>query len=252
MCAVSVVDSGSRGAARGRSEQKLDLSTYAHRQLIGYLGLLLPVFLYGLASVRATPELPAWKLLNSVSAYYYSGAVAIFVGVLFGLGLFLLTYRGYSDSRADRRLGRFGALCAFAIALFPTGGTPDGIPTPEWWSGTAGGIHYVAAALLFTTFAVFSLWLFRRTDVPEGEPLPSDKRFRNRVYAVCGVVIIACILWAGSALKWPHPIFWPEALALWAFALSWLIKGRAHHTLAHAARRVKATVQGAGRSQGVS
>lgn len=252
MCAASVIDPGDDGATQPESERGLDLSAYAHRQLIGYLGLLLPILLYGLAGVRATPELPGWKLLDSVSAYYYSGAVAVFVGVLFGLGLFLLTYRGYSDSRADRRLGRFAALCAFAIAVFPTGGTPDHIPTPEWWSGTAGSIHYVAAALLFTSFAVFSLWLFRRTDVPEGEPLPSAKRFRNRVYAVCGTVIIACILWAGTSRIRPHPIFWPEAIALWAFALSWLVKGRAHQTLASAARRVKATVQRAGRAQAES
>lgn len=249
MCAASAFDSGGSGVARMESEQKVDLSSYAHRQLIGYLGLLLPVLLYGLAGVRGTAELPAWKLLDSVSAYYYSGAVAVFVGVLFGLGFFLLTYQGYSHSLADRRLGRFAALCAFAIAVFPTGSTPDHISTPEWWSGAAGSIHYIAAALLFTSFAVFSLWLFRRTDVPEGELLPPDKRFRNRVYAVCGAVIIACILWAGSSRIWPHPIFWPEAIALWAFALSWLIKGRAHHTLASAARRVKATVQWAGRSQ---
>ena len=252
MRAASAIDSGGSGVAPKESEQELDLSSYAHRQLVGYLGLLLPVLLYGLAGVRGTAEVPAWKLLDSVSAYYYSGAVAIFVGVLFGLGLFLLTYQGYSDSRADRRLGRFAALCAFAIAVFPTGGTPDHIPTPQWWSGAAGAIHYIAAALLFTSFAVFSLWLFRRTDVPEGEPLPPDKRFRNRVYAICGTVIIACILWVGTSRIWPHPIFWPEAIALWAFALSWLVKGRAHHTLASAARRVKATVQRAGRSQAES
>lgn len=226
MCAASDTNAG----------RQLELSAYAQRQLIGYLGLSLPVLLYVGSSARATPRLPAWQLLESVSAYYYTGAVAIFVGVLFGLGLFLLTYRGYSDARADRRLGRFAAVCAFGIALFPTKGAPNGIPRPEWWSTPDGWIHYGCAALLFTAFAVFSLWLFRLSSVPTGQPLPAGKRLRNRIYLVCGVVIIACILWAGSSLLWPHPIFWPEAIALWAFAISWLTKGRAIRTLAAAAK----------------
>lgn len=215
----------------------LDLSTRAHRQLIGYLGLLLPGLLYLLAGLRPTEELPTWRVLASVSAYYWTGAVAVFVGVLVGLALFLFTYRGYADSRADRVLGRFAALCAACVALFPTR-APEGVTAPAWWTGVMLGIHNVAAGLLFVSFAVFSLWLFRKSRVPEGEPLPPPKRVRNRVYLICGVVILACILWAGSAIVWPHPVFWPEAIALWAFAVSWLVKGRAPRTLAAAAKRL--------------
>ena len=72
-----------------------DLSHRFHRSLIGYLGILLPVLLYGLAGLRPTTDLPRWETLNSISAYYHTGAVAVFVGVLFALALFLLTYRGY-------------------------------------------------------------------------------------------------------------------------------------------------------------
>ena len=217
--------------------EPMDLSSDAHRQLIGYLGLLLPVLLYVLAGSRPSAPMPAWVLLGSVSAYYYSGAVGVFVGILFGLALFLLTYRGYSNSVADRALGRFAAVCALCVALFPTG-APEGVPQLPWWSGITGWIHYGAAALLFGTFAAFSLWLFRRTDVPKGQPLPPEKRRRNVIFVVCGVVIVACILWAGSSLIWPRPIFWPESIALWAFAISWLTKGRARRSLASAARRM--------------
>lgn len=222
---------------RSSDRGPLDLSTRAHRQLIGYLGFLLPGLLYLLAGLRPTEELPAWRLLESVSAYYYTGAVSVFVGVLFGLALFLLTYQGYADSRVDRALGCIAGSCALLVALFPTR-APAGVSSPGWWTEGMLGIHNVAAGLLFTTFAAFSLWLFRKSRVPVGQPLPPGKRFRNRVYVVCGVVIVGCILWAGSAILWPHPVFWPEAIALWAFAVSWLVKGRAPETLASAAKRL--------------
>jgi hypothetical protein len=32
------------------------------------------------------------------------------------------------------------------------------------------------------------------------------------------------------------PIFWPESVALFAFSVSWLVKGYAHRTIANAAR----------------
>lgn len=68
-----------------------DLSQRAHRRVIGYLGLCLPLFLHLLAGVRQTNGLARWVLLNSVSEYYYTGAVAIFVGVLFALSLAEIT-----------------------------------------------------------------------------------------------------------------------------------------------------------------
>ena len=78
------------------------LSQRENRTVIGVLGLFLPVLLYVIAGLRPTTGLQAWILLNSVSAYYYTGAVGIFVGVLFSLALFLFTYRGYVGVWADR------------------------------------------------------------------------------------------------------------------------------------------------------
>ena len=89
-------------------------------------------------------------------------------------------------------------------------------------------IHYLSAALLFVVFIVFSLWLFRKTNVPKGEPIPTDKLWRNRIFLVCGLVMVASVLWAASSYFTGAPIFWPEAIAVWAFAVSWLVKGEAH------------------------
>ena len=175
--------------------------------------------------------------MNSISAYYHTGAVAVFVGVLFALALFLLTYRGYKGHWADRVVGFIGGVCALGVALFPTG-APGDVSEPTWWSPTMRTIHYVAAASLFIVFIVFSLWLFRKSSVPRGQPLPPDKRRRNFVYLLCGLAMIACVLWAGSSYFTNQPIFWPEAIALWAFAISWLVKGYAHRPVISTLKKV--------------
>lgn len=222
-------------ARRPAPSEPSDLSQKAHRQLIGYLGLLLPFILFGLAGLRPTPGLPRWETLTSVSAYYYSGAVAAFVGVIFALALFLFTYRGYKNDRVDRWAGAAGGFCALGVALFPTS-PPGAVSAPSWWSQTMGTIHYISAISLFIVFIVFSLWLFRKTKVPKGEKLPYDKRWRNRIYLMCGVVMVASVLWAGSSFFTGAPIFWPETMALSAFAVSWLVKGYAYRPVINAVR----------------
>jgi hypothetical protein len=97
-----------------------------------------------------------------------------------------------------------------------------------------GVAHHVAAIVLFAMFAFFALWLFRLT--AHGEQPAADKRWRNRIYLVCGLVIVGCMGWAGfNGLK-GRPIFWPESIALIALALSWLVKGYALRTIVGTAR----------------
>ncbi len=151
----------------------LSLSHYLHLQLIGYLGLLLLFVLFGLAAARPIPGLPRWDALTSLSAYYYSGAVAVFAGVLVALSLFLFTYRGYSESWADRFFGKVGGAAALCVAVFPTR-APGNLTEPVWWSDWVRTVHYVAAFTLFAVFIVFAVWLFRRSDVP-----PSEQAGRN-------------------------------------------------------------------------
>ena len=210
-----------------------DLSHQSHRQLIGYLGILLPLILTLLAGLRPTPGLPRWEPLNSISAYYYTGAVAAFVGILFALALFLFTYRGYRRYKADRVAGMLGGSAALGVVLFPTG-APGTVSEPPWWTPVLRGLHYLSAAV----FIIFALWLFRKTNVPKGDTLPSDKLWRNRLFLACGLTMVASVLWAGSSAFTAAPIFWPEAIALWAFALSWLVKGQAHTSVANAAKRM--------------
>jgi len=57
------------------------------------------------------------------------------------------------------------------------------------------------------------------------------------IHIFCGVAMLACMLWAGIATVTDAPIFWPEALALEFFAVSWLAKGRADITVVAAGKR---------------
>src|SRR5215510_4649973 len=165
------------GVPRGGDAPR-DFSQLAHRRLIGILGLLLPGLLYLVAGLRPTAPLARWELLPSVSAYYYTGAVGIFVGVLFALSLFLFTYPGYEGVVADRLVGSLGGLAALGVALFPTG-APDGIQAPPWWSPALRVVHYVSAVSLFVAFILFSTWLFRKSSVPPGRARPVEKRRRD-------------------------------------------------------------------------
>ncbi len=133
--------------------------------------------------------------------------------------------------------GGWGGRSALGGALSPTA-APGGVSEPSWWSETTRTIHYLSAASLFAVFIVFSLWLFRKTKVPKGETLPSGKRWRNRVYLLCGIVMVMSVLWAGSSYFTGAPIFWAETIALWAFAVSWLVKGYAYRPVLNTVREV--------------
>ncbi|MFC1981622.1 hypothetical protein ACFLVN_05225, partial [Chloroflexota bacterium] len=206
--------------------------------LIGYLGLILPALLWLIAGWRTMEGLQPWKPLASVSAYYYTGAVSAFAGILVALALFLFSYRGYDNAyhRRDRIAAIIAGVAAVLVAFFPTG-APGDLKALSWWTPLIGGIHYFSAVVLFGAFIFFSIFLFRRSKVKRGESLPRGKRFRNVIHIFCGVAMLACMLWAGIATVTGATIFWPEAFALEFFAVSWLTKGRADITVVAAGKR---------------
>jgi len=215
-----------------------DLSQRAHRRLIGILGLLLPGLLYLLAGLRQTEGLPPWRFLTSVSAYYYTGAMGVFVGVLFALSLFLFTYRGYEGDKADRVLGSLGGAAALGVALFPTA-VPFGVSEPAWWSPAIRMVHYASAVVLFAAFILFSIWLFRKSNIASRRNRPPDKKWRDSICLLCGIGMIICVLWATSSVVTKAPIFWPEALAIMAFAISWFVKGEAYQPVVKVIQRLR-------------
>jgi hypothetical protein len=207
--------------------QEQDLSNRAHRLLIGYLGLFMPVLIYIMASVRPTVGLEPWRLLDSVSAYYYTRAVGVFAGMLFALALFLFSYRGYQGEWADKVLGKIAGLAALGVPLFPTDPVLPSLQ-PSWWKPFMGKVHFASAAVLFCCFIVFALWLFRKTSVSGNRRWETEKVVRNAIFIACGFAMVGSMVWAFISHLSNGHIFWPEAVAIEAFAISWLAKGQAH------------------------
>ena len=185
------------------------------RRVVGTLGVLLPVLLVLGCFVLSSHA----ELQDSISDYYGTVMRDVFVGVLFTIGWFLFSYRGYE--RKDDVAGNLACLFALGVALFPT--TSDREPIRV--------VHFLSAAALFLVLSYFSLRLFTKTK--KGTPPTHQKQIRNRVYVACGVIMLACIASVAvyyvflqetpiSAIK---PVFWLESLALWAFGWSWFVKG---------------------------
>ncbi len=201
-------------------EQSLVISYLTLRKAVGFLGLMLPVFLLvgGLL-------VGCHCVKNSISDYYDSPLRNELVGILFAIALFFFSYNGYD--RRDRYAGLLAGICAIGVALFPA--------TSGGW---VAGAHYAFAGVLFLTLAYFALFLFTESDTDTPTP---RKKTRNAVYVASGVVMIVCLVsiaaykiatyedWLSetSCLARAKPVFVLESVLLWAFGWSWLIKGEA-------------------------
>jgi hypothetical protein len=192
------------------------------RRAVGVIGIALPIVL-ALGNIII---FSGSGILQSVSAYYYTGMRDTMVGFLFSIAIFLLAYRGLSW--IDELAGKIGCFFAVGVALFPTSPPPPPVPTPL--QENISTAHFAFAAGMFLTLAFFSLFLFTKTD-PNKEPTP-EKKERNVIYIVCGLVMLGAIgliglkeLIGSAAINALNPTYWLEAVAVIAFGVSWLIKG---------------------------
>jgi hypothetical protein len=190
------------------------------RQAVGYLGLLLP---FVLAIGNWLIFSGGWQ--GSVSGYYYTPMRGVLVGALCVIGAFLLAYHGYDVW--DGLFTNAAGIGAVGVALFPT--PPDNPSTAE---NVVGYFHFAFGTLMFVSLIVIALWLFRKTD-PAAAPT-RVKQLRDRVYLVCGIVMLVALSFAGiaslpfaTALNPINPVFWGEATAIVAFGVCWLVKGQA-------------------------
>lgn len=207
------------------------------RAFIGITGILLPV-LAVLGTWLTGAEGASFQ--KSISHYYYSKMHIVFVGTLCVLGGFLITYHG--TDKWESRLSNLAGFCAFGIAACPTTVTAfisnNAInnlylnlckPVPPGW----GIIHFIFAGSLFACFTVFCLVYFQRPDETyTGEEAVKFKR-RQRIYKICGWVIVASILLIAffnfilpvEKGFFAYSTFIFETTSLWAFGLAWLVKG---------------------------
>jgi hypothetical protein len=206
------------------NETSLVFSYLALRKAIGILGIALP-FVLSLGALILFQK----GLQSSISSYYHTRMQDVLVGTLCVIGFFLFSYKGYK--RSDNIAGNLACVFAVGVALFPT--TPDGAAASG--ARLIGYFHLAFAALFFMTLIYFSLFLFTKTD-PKKSPSKRKKQ-RNRVYKACGYTMGICILLiainsflsgsVASFLEALKPVFWLEALAIFAFGISWFTKGEA-------------------------
>lgn len=198
---------------------RLVLSYLTLRKIIGLLGMALPFVLIAGGFIVGNGEIE-----SSLSLYYYTDVRDVFVGVLFAIGLGLLTYTGYD--KHDNHMSNIACALAIGVALFPTDPGED-------ITSLVGILHIVFAAGFFLTLIYIAAFLFTKTD-PEHDPTP-QKMYRNMVYVTCAVIMGVCIVSIGvfyllpkevaTEAKLYDPIFYLEAIAVIAFGISWLTKG---------------------------
>ena len=203
------------------------LSHLTLRKLIGILGILLPVACYlGGSLFRGRP------VEDSISAYYHTNMQDILTGLLVAMALFLLTYKGYE--KRDLLIAIFSGIAGLGIAIFPCASrtmTSAAVGvfqiTPPW----ATYLHYGSSAIFFILLGVNSFFLFTLGNTKEWT---KSKTKRNVIYRICGIIIFAslvmlliltCVL-GGDKLEATIWTFIFETVMLWAFGLSWLVKGK--------------------------
>lgn len=207
------------------------LSYYTMRRAVGLIALTLPLALATgviLSSLLGSAHrLPHPLLERSISDYYYTPMRDYLVGSLCAIAAFLACSRGYD--RQDEIIGYMAGAFTFGVAFFPSFDPRSARYTHI--DVEFGYIHTAFAALMFLALAYFCIFLFRRSS-PE-KPFTRRKLHRNRVYGVCGLIMMICIvllvsitLNAIAERRRPSPlIFWCEAVALAAFGVAWLTKG---------------------------
>jgi hypothetical protein len=210
-------------------EKSLIISYLTMRRLIGILGISLPfvVVLGGLAQVEPV-------LQGSISGYYYTNMHDFYVGILSGVALFLLSYKGYET--IDDIVANMSGIFALGMIFFPT----------AMYSGKAVRVgmfliddniseivHLTFGGLFFLALSFNSYFLFTRR---HPGVMGKEKKRRNVIYRSCGIVMILAIgcitvytiFFRRTFLAAMNPVLILESVALVAFGISWLVKG---HTL---------------------
>ena len=226
-------------------KQTLQNSQYRLRKLIGYLGILLPVILF----------LTHLKLLSSISHYYYTTASIFFIGILFAFGLILIAYKGYPlDPRKNKRerfsdklLTTIAGICIIVAVIIPTNceDSLDILPfcgVKNYLFGHQSKIlsliHLIGAGGFLFILGYMCIKKFTRSNDPKSQK--NHRLYKISGYLVLGSVgMLICLFIVESIVQlntgnpkfscnqyFPGYTFILETIAVWAFAIAWLIKGK--------------------------
>ncbi len=209
-------------------DKSLIINYLTLRKAVGILGIGLPIIL----AIGSVVLSSCSRIENSISDYYYTVMGHFLVGTLSAVAMFLFSYKGYD--KADNRAANLAALFALGVAFFPTACADHNpfcnvLTTNS--SDTINAVHNVLAVLFFSTLAYFSYFLFTKSS----ENITEQKLKRNTIYRICAWIMVFSIVsialvhnirWLQLKLEEYKPIFVLETIALWAFGVSWLVKGK--------------------------
>lgn len=207
---------------------------YVLRRWIGILGMALPFLLWFFLWFDTKTMTP----LESISHYYFTRVGGILVLIVGVLAIFLIIYKG--KELIDLIISTTAGLFALCLLLFPTSNITEICKdNDKFYSVTilrnSDGralFHYLSAAIFLLCLSYMSLFLFTKTK--DVEKMGKQKKKRNVVYIICGIVMILAILVILLGfLKVINPVwyqehamtFWMEAVAIESFGFAWLVKG---------------------------
>jgi hypothetical protein len=192
---------------------------YAQRLTLGVLGALLPLLCIIFGNLNNSYK--EWYF--TISATYYTAANTIFVGLLFTVGIFLISYFGYEWK--DKLVNISAGICSLGIAIFPCEASDlEFVGMFNLPIHVSAIFHYIFAASFFALLGINILWLFRK-----GNSNTKEKKMRNKIYLICGILIfvfLALLLIYSIVLKkvWgPFGIIFETGVLL-AFAFAWIVK----------------------------
>lgn len=194
--------------------------TRFQRILLGTLCLLLApsCILFGLFG----HNLPYWYC--SISATYYANSNICMIGLLFATSIFFTCYQGYDWK--DKVASCLQAIGALGIIMFPcnTPEAPDTVGLFGLPVAISHIIHCCFASLLFITFATTIMFLFTLGDINN-----EQKKKRNALYRICGIIMYSFILIQAISSFIPYPAWFPvtlinEWVMLICFGVAWLCK----------------------------
>lgn len=209
------------------------LSYLAMRRLLGFVGILMPIVLLLYSSIDKGSMSASLEVYSSISAYYYheSPLNGFFVGSMCAIGIFLVSYRGHETKcngfLNDNVVTSIAGIAALGVAIFPTYPLPGKCSVDPCFTTLFASLHYISAVVFLVALALMSAFCFSR----------GGSEVDKIIYRVCGYIIFAMILLvliicgffylSGNRDSFisSFPIFWPEAVAVLAFGISWLTKG---------------------------
>ncbi|GIH20038.1 hypothetical protein [Rugosimonospora africana] len=204
------------------------------RAAIGFLGLALPIVLFLGDAFWLSGSV---KARGSLSAYYHSGMRDVFVGILFGTAVFLITYKVF-EHQLDNVITTIAGIAVLGVALFPTSRPPDSTSPPTPLEIRLGEqhvaiVHYICAGTFIVLLGVMSLFFGiregKRTRWHDGQRARMSPAFWRRFHLGCAAAIGLALLFIGAtqATGWlsDYSLIIGETAAVFAFGSSWLMKG---------------------------